>query len=87
MSNLLCLVLGHEWFDTVMAWHRWEDWAEPEMHLWEYRERICLRCQKNEAVKERELDCWNFTLDPEDPPSWHTGPETQYFGLPNEWIS
>jgi hypothetical protein len=83
----MCLFLGHDWFPTVVTRHYWETWEEPVIFLWEYEERICLRCQKNEAVKVRELDYWNYVLGRNRPPAWYGGPKTQHFGYPGDWIS
>lgn len=63
--RLLCWLLGHRWFPTVVTHHTLKE-GPPDYEQWErgvWRESICLRCQKNEAVYIKTLNSWNIVLD------------------------
>lgn len=83
--NLLCLLLGHRWFKTVITHHRWQSWDAPILELDEYVECICLRCQDNLAAHVVTLDSWNYVLDPTSEPSWADEPSVQHLPLPGNW--
>ena len=45
MKEFLCWIFGHRWFKTVVTYE-----GQAQSHRGEWHERICLRCQKNNAV-------------------------------------
>ena len=93
---LVCKVLGHNWFDTVITETTIEGtpWGWGHMERTKFRERFCLRCKKPEAVYLKTL----ATFDPErlwaarqtnvdqplDPPAWLSEP-TSFHPLPGDW--
>lgn len=80
------MVLGHRWFQTVLAHAEVQDLDHgSQFDFCEFQERICLRCQKNEAVYIKKLDSWDIAYPYEkSAPTWlHQPPE--YAHLPGDW--
>jgi len=80
MSEIWCWIVGHRWFSTVITHHDANSFqSEVDWYRGVWNERICLRCQKNEAVYDRTLRSWNVVLD-----KGEFSPD-EFFAIPGDW--
>ena len=81
MKALYCLFYGHVWFATVVTHHdAVERLDEVEHYRGVWHERICTRCQFNEAVYQKSVNRWNIVLDETVEPT-----PTEHFPYPGHW--
>ena len=83
---LLCWLWGHRWFNTVVTHHDAQEWVRRDLDDDFYRgvwhERICTRCQTEEAVYQNTLYSgfpgniygYDFTFKP-----------IEHFPYPGDW--
>ena len=88
MTWLRCLFTGHRWFQTVVTHAQVMDWDDDYSYdLCEFEERICLRCQKNQAVFQKTLGSHSIAYEGVQGggrPLWFDQP-AQHFPLPGDW--
>ena len=52
---MICLLLGHSWFPTVLTETAYQPVDDDYHRRGLFKERICVRCQKNEAVWVKDI--------------------------------